>query len=1396
MKKNKKTLVIAGLVTLAVCLSLVLVFLMFRQNTPEPTDPLPTGASVEHSVYVKTSKGDPLEDIAVYVYTDSERTELAWFNKTDADGKMTFTDIPSDSYVAVLENVPTGYGVDEYYPLTGVETEIILSVGQMTEENMQNLTYQLGDLVMDFTVTATDGTVYMLSELLQEKQAVVLNFWYLDCQPCLQEFPFLQEAYAEYSEKIAVLGMNPIDKVEDIAAFQQEMGYTFPLAAVDQSWIDIMKISAFPTTVVIDRYGNITLIHTGSIDNAQTFKDVFEYFCAEEYEQKLIKDITEIESEKEEGTEENPEELGSVLNFEVTVGPGEVYYTELYRVTDMYLRIYSKHAYVIYKDKTYEPSNGVISILLECPDMNTPVKVGIGNKSEEEQKFTVYLVPKPGTFNNPYQLPIGEFTASVEAGNEKGVYYIYTATEDGALAIQCLNSTPGVKYSYYLYNLNNYQMRTLEADGQDLENGRKYIYIQARKGEQVQFSIGTLPDETNKYPGGTFQMLSKFISANGSGDSNGSGDFGDLENGFEMEEERKVNETISYTVTLKDQHGNGIPGVSIQMSGKVTEMDATATKEAITQEINQFIVTDSSGKAILTTYPGTLEAKIRVPDGYTLDETGYTLTKDAPSISVSLHKIEYKDYTVKLINPAGDPVGNVIVVLNGKVAYTNEQGCAVFSLPADSYMALVLGIPGEYTLDNNTYDLTADMPEVTVALNYAPGHETNPIVIRDQAKIKVEGLAAGEARYYTVYDVNGTTLEVEMTNGYILVNGTKYEPKDIPIGAADEGTISKVILDLEEGTDPISLAVVNTDTTVKNLTVNFAFPLGTKYNPEQMKKSKTVVLSDTVESYFYFYPTAKNVTDGKYVIEITDATGEDFDVILTNGTQSAKLSESNDSEKVALEFIGNKQILVQIVATKPLSEEITIKLRQTVELRTGATYTVNLVNPQGEPLSGIQLQFVKGGEVVGDIYTTDSNGLVETALPSGGYTIKLLDESYEYDKTKATVSASKPSVTIEANRTEEPIPEGMTRYNVAVTDYLGKLAEDYLVLFVKDGEPIAYHIVGEGGGMTTMDLETGSYEIQLAFLGETPYYYDKSTAVVTEQAPNLTVKVAAASKATAEEHWQLGQITPLPLGGVYVTSQQDVNTYFSFTPSAQGVFRISVSDPNAVLSYWGSPNYPMDNTEQLKDFAKTTFTISVNTNALGQTHLIGIQGTTGCIVSVIREGDAVEDIPFTPYEPSKAPVTQSLPGGLNFTYVDITKPTNTYNLVYNTTDGYYHMGSANGPVVYIQLDYKADGTAAPYVTLYEMVGGVSNTGTAFRCIYTDASGNEVREDYTAAMLSYGACADETYGVYPLTQDLAYMIQMGGQYLGWWDANNANSQILFANGENLDIAWMFALCYVG
>ena len=65
--------------------------------------------------------------------------------------------------------------------------------------------YQLGDKMDDFTVTTHDGRSLTLSEVLKEKDAVLINFWATWCNPCRNEFPFMEEAYQQYADKVEII---------------------------------------------------------------------------------------------------------------------------------------------------------------------------------------------------------------------------------------------------------------------------------------------------------------------------------------------------------------------------------------------------------------------------------------------------------------------------------------------------------------------------------------------------------------------------------------------------------------------------------------------------------------------------------------------------------------------------------------------------------------------------------------------------------------------------------------------------------------------------------------------------------------------------------------------------------------------------------------------------------------------------------------------------------------------------------------------------------------------------------------------------------------------------------------------------------------------------------------
>lgn len=116
----------------------------------------------------------------------------------------------------------------------------------------------------DFTLTDQFGETHTLSDY--RGQTVFLNFWATWCGPCKMEMPDIQALYENWDENagdLVVLGVAGPNigregSAEDIAAFLEENGYTYPVVMDDTGALFYQYgISAYPTTFMIDPEGNV-----------------------------------------------------------------------------------------------------------------------------------------------------------------------------------------------------------------------------------------------------------------------------------------------------------------------------------------------------------------------------------------------------------------------------------------------------------------------------------------------------------------------------------------------------------------------------------------------------------------------------------------------------------------------------------------------------------------------------------------------------------------------------------------------------------------------------------------------------------------------------------------------------------------------------------------------------------------------------------------------------------------------------------------------------------------------------------------------------------------------------------------------------------------------------------
>ena len=130
--------------------------------------------------------------------------------------------------------------------------------------------------------------------------------------------------------------------------------------------------------------------------------------------------------------------------------------------------------------------------------------------------------------------------------------------------------------------------------------------------------------------------------------------------------------------------------------------------------------------------------------------------------------------------------------------------------------------------------------------------------------------------------------------------------------------------------------------------------------------------------------------------------------------------------------------------------------------------------------------------------------------------------------------------------------------------------------------------------------------------------------------------------------------------------------------------------------------------------------------------------------------------------------------------------------VYLADDGCYY--TAEGKPVYVRIT-SSNETYLPGASLALLAGYVNDQiGMNIGGYVYDENGNFVeKRNYNLMIEDYMALCDDTYGVVPLTAELAECIQLHGKNTGWW--NSASGNYIFGSTPiNITNAWLF-LCVV-
>ena len=450
--------------------------------------------------------------------------------------------------------------------------------------------------------------------------------------------------------------------------------------------------------------------------------------------------------------------------------------------------------------------------------------------------------------------------------------------------------------------------------------------------------------------------------------------------------------------------------------------------------------------------------------------------------------------------------------------------------------------------------------------------------------------------------------------------------------------------------------------------------------------------------------------------------------------------------------------------------------------------------------------------------------------------------------TGTTAAATTPAETEGGEPTPEPIPDMTVK--VTVLYHNGDAAENVVVSLRKDGKTVGDATLVNPRGVASITVPEGDYQIVLDTMGE-EYDYDKAAAVVSADKQEATVVLydpayeggeirAHSDVRGAQVAYGVRRVVDgcmfvsISEGGVYEEIKRGEGDYYeeytlfkpvgdgivldktemayvAFVPTRGGVYEISCDSEDVSVAYYGNQfnvTYPTPITAAVD--GKVTLEVedgSVNAGDAGQTaqYIIGIKLTnqdtalTGCKLTIKRTGNVKQTIASLPWGEVQVDEAYVKPysGVKSDTVVniDVKSPV---TVVFNSEDGYYHYGNENGPVVFIRLT-----TSPAYPDTFGSFKDIYEHQRIGAIVY-DENGNFVKKiQYHEVLEAYMTlCENDANGACPLTPQLKEMVQVFGEYQGWWNMQSGSyifnkvvaGEVVGPEYVNPETAWLFVCFY--
>ena len=138
------------------------------------------------------------------------------------------------------------------------------------EDQMNGKSEAIGTDASNFSATDINGNEYSLNSL--KGKIIVMNFWFVECKPCVMEMPELNKLVENYKNKdVVFLGFATNDKAK-IDSFLKKKNFSYNIIPSSKKIAAEYKVLGYPTHIILD--GNSKIVYSTSGLGPTTISDI------------------------------------------------------------------------------------------------------------------------------------------------------------------------------------------------------------------------------------------------------------------------------------------------------------------------------------------------------------------------------------------------------------------------------------------------------------------------------------------------------------------------------------------------------------------------------------------------------------------------------------------------------------------------------------------------------------------------------------------------------------------------------------------------------------------------------------------------------------------------------------------------------------------------------------------------------------------------------------------------------------------------------------------------------------------------------------------------------------------------------------------------------------------